>query len=195
MFTSKLDSSKRRGFALTEVLLSIAVIVIIGIVAYPLYENSKQNAQIDTVANAILETSKNMDLMFSNSKDYSVLGHNTGLTVGMDLMASQGLLPDAIKKDPVAGTYNSALGTTMLVEDVPPTQAIAGTKFYVGIRGLPKDACIKIITRLAPAFVGIMGDTMSFLIKAPNSPVDLNMMNHACEPYPTGTHTLWFANN
>jgi Tfp pilus assembly major pilin PilA len=46
--------SSKLGFALTEVLMAIAVIIVIGIVAYPLYRNAQANAKMTTLSNSLL---------------------------------------------------------------------------------------------------------------------------------------------
>lgn len=83
----------KKGFALTEVLLAIAVIVIVGITAYPLYKSSRQTADIEGLMNVISSLRKNVD------ENYNVLKNTEAQQSGQNfdqVLFNLGLIPDGI---------------------------------------------------------------------------------------------------
>lgn len=89
MLNKKLPKKKKKGFALTEVLLSVAVIVIIGIAAYPLYQNSRTSSTVEQMANEITQISTNLQKVNNGQGNYN--------GASLDVLKNTGLLPDTLK--------------------------------------------------------------------------------------------------
>jgi Tfp pilus assembly protein PilE len=83
-------AKKRKGFALTEVLMAIAVIIIVGIAAYPLYTNSRENSDVEAVINKIVNLKSIVDQNLTNVNQVAQLG---GDNLDQELV-QLGLVPD-----------------------------------------------------------------------------------------------------
>jgi type II secretory pathway pseudopilin PulG len=96
-------NNKKKGFALTEVLMAIAVIIVIGIVAYPLYTQSRQDAAVNQVYNDIALVRTTVD----TNRDTILSGQNSAQGSGgfdvLTWMYGQHILPDGIVQDPLNG--------------------------------------------------------------------------------------------
>ena len=145
----------KKGFALTEVLLAIAVIVIIGIAAYPLYKNARTSSEVEVTANdlAILDT--NLHVLYA--------GHNYD-TVTNKLIEDSGMAPEDLKTG-ISGTWVNAWGGVVQVQ--PQTYGLGNNYMYtVVLTQVPPDACQKLVTRVAPNFT-LIGATAIYSIKRP----------------------------
>lgn len=73
----KKHNIKKLGFALSEVLLAIAVVVIVGITVYPIYENSRQNAKDQNLANELMLLDQYVKQKYSSSSNGAVFTDNS----------------------------------------------------------------------------------------------------------------------
>lgn len=99
-----INQIKRGGFALTEVLLAIAVIIIIGIAAYKLYVNAKISAEVEQVNNTVTQVLATGDTYRQTFRRQAM---QSGMYVDvMKFLGDGGLLPADMKlaTQSVAGT-------------------------------------------------------------------------------------------
>jgi Tfp pilus assembly protein PilE len=83
-------AKKRKGFALTEVLMAIAVIIIVGIAAYPLYTSSQENSDVEAAINKLVNLKSLVDENFTNANEVAQFGGNNM----QQQMVQLGLVPD-----------------------------------------------------------------------------------------------------
>jgi type II secretory pathway pseudopilin PulG len=147
----------KKGFALTEVLMAIAVIIIFGIVAYPLYRTAHLNSQVETLANDVARIQTNTQSLFAGLPN---AGYNltNGGTLNTTFLNTLGLLPE----DFTCSTTNNYCTTIEgPIFTVSPSLAgaapnlPAGAGFTIGIVNLSSDMCVKLGQRVAPEFQGI----------------------------------------
>lgn len=196
MKITKLHTRKTglHGFALTEVLLAIAVIVIIGIAAYPLYKNARTSSEVEAMANDIAIIQTNAQTLYSGQSSY------TGIS--MDQLNSAGLVPDDLKAtDSSSGTptttYTNSWGGAVTLVPAPGGVLTAGAGFTIGMAGIPQTACTQLVNRVAPSFLGIAkdvgkGDVKGGTPAAPTTKVNLSALATACDPTTNATGTLYF---
>ena len=159
-----------KGFALTEVLLAIAVIVIIGIAAYPLYKNARTSSEVESMANdiAIIETST--QTLYSGQSAF------TGLTPTQ--LENAGMVPDDLKTGTV-GTWNNAWGGTVSIAPAS-NGAAADSLFAVTVSNIPQSACTQLVNRVAPSFLMIGDTSTADSIKPMNGKVNINNIANVC---------------
>jgi type II secretory pathway pseudopilin PulG len=138
-------NSSKKGFALTEVLMAIAVIIIIGIAAYPLYRNARVSSQVEGTANDLALLQTNVQTLYSGQPNY------TGLTPSQ--IETAGLAPDDIKTGTV-GTWDDTWGGLIFVAPLAATEGNyqANSLFTVSLANVPTGACTQLVNRVAPAF-------------------------------------------
>jgi prepilin-type N-terminal cleavage/methylation domain-containing protein len=56
-----MKTKNKKGFALTEVLMAIAIVLIIGISGYQLYDTSRQNSIVEGLMNGMVDLKTNLD--------------------------------------------------------------------------------------------------------------------------------------
>ncbi len=125
--------SGKKGFALTEVLLAIAVIVIIGISVYPIYLSSKSNADVQNVVNTVTQIGLNTDRLYSRQTTY------TGIS--MSVLRDAGMLPDTITDTTNftniwGGTYSISVGVA------------SNNVYWITVTNIPKAECTKYVTMI-----------------------------------------------
>lgn len=189
MKITKLNTHKAglRGFALTEVLLAIAVIVIIGIAAYPLYKNARTSSEVEAMANDIAIVQTNAQTLYSGQSSYA------GIT--MDQLNTAGLVPDDLKTctgtTTVTCTYNNSWGGVVSLVSSPSVQIPKDSGFTIGMTVVPQTACTQLVNRVAPSFLAIGTTAGAGDIKSPATPkVDLTALGTACGK--TGGASLYF---
>lgn len=147
----KNQKKNKKGFALTEVLLAIAVIVIIGIAAYPLYKNARTSSEVEAMANdmAIIQTSS--QTLYSGQSGYA---GPPGISTAQ--LETAGMAPDDLKTSG-AGPWQNSWGGTVTV--LPTTATVAGLNagsgFTIELTNVPTTACTQIVNRVAPSFLAI----------------------------------------
>jgi type II secretory pathway pseudopilin PulG len=151
--------NKRKGFALTEVLMAIAVIIIVGIAAYPLYTSSRTNADVTQRANEVVALNSYMQELFSQQQDSSAL-EGTGYASLID-------------------SFNQTTGYDL--DDTRTTLRVNSLSYGTGSpRGfviafmqssVPEKDCVGLMQTLAPVFDGMMtgGPSGTNVIKNDNA--------------------------
>jgi prepilin-type N-terminal cleavage/methylation domain-containing protein len=76
------NNKRKSGFALTEVLMAIAVILIIGIGGYQLYATSRENAEVNGLINGMADLKTNLDKSLPSNQSYMFgqQNFNVGIT-------------------------------------------------------------------------------------------------------------------
>lgn len=155
MKITKLHARKAglRGFALTEVLLAIAVIVIIGIAAYPLYKNARTSSEVEAMANDIAILQTNAQTLYSGQSSY------TGISIGQ--LKGAGLVPDDLGVADSSATKgtNSWGGDVTIDPSVALGGVTAAAGFTITFTGIPQSACTQLVNRVAPSFLVISDGT------------------------------------
>jgi prepilin-type N-terminal cleavage/methylation domain-containing protein len=64
------NNKKKKGFALTEVLMAIAVVLVMGIGAYELYSTSRENAEVNGLINGMADLKTNLDKSLPANQSY-----------------------------------------------------------------------------------------------------------------------------
>lgn len=149
---SRSNTKNKKGFALTEVLLAIAVIVIIGIAAYPLYKNARTSSEVEAMANDIAILQTNAQTLYTGQSSYN------GLTIG--LMKGAGLVPDDLGVVDSTSTKgsNSWGGDVTILPNATVGSLVANSGFTIVFTGVPQSACTQLVNRVAPSFLAI-GDS------------------------------------
>jgi Tfp pilus assembly protein PilE len=131
---NKNKNKKRKGFALTEVLMAIAVIIIIGIAAYPLYKHARVNADVEKYNTLIV--SLNDYVVKNYSSQPSTAGLDSTFLTLFD--NSTGLLsqdnlnqPGAIELEP----FSTTKGYVIAIEN-----------------GMPLEDCVGLVSDMLPQF-------------------------------------------
>lgn len=106
----------QKGFALTETLLAIAVIVILGIAGYKMYKESRNHADIMVAINGVTELKKNIDTNFQGKTNASFAGQNFA-----QVLVNLGLVPQEINMAPIEGFPNFGYKEYMIDPDYGPT--------------------------------------------------------------------------
>jgi type II secretory pathway pseudopilin PulG len=136
---------KKRGFALTEVLMAIAIIIIIGIVAYPLYTSSRNKAQTMQLADSMVAFNVYIQNLLSQQQDTTYLSNETSQQIIDQFNASQSYnLPDD--------------GTTLQVGAWSPQY------FFVTFQGniIPQSSCVDFVNTIAKSYDYVMVYTNDF---------------------------------
>ncbi len=176
--------NKRKGFALTEILLSIAVIVIIGIVAYPLYKNARESAQVEQIANDMAILMKNSNLLFPTQSYTEIKAQTTdrGITM-MDLLNQNGLVPDDLKSDDAGNPYTSPFGGYFVVAGLVSHDSIPyddSGRFSIQMSNIPTNLCPKLIARIAPSFTSIFTTINKDFVKEPQTAISADSIARVC---------------
>ncbi len=188
------QSPKRKGFALTEVLLSIAIIVIIGIVVYPLYANARESAKIESVKNAATQILATGDIY---SKSFKSQAMSSGQYVDvMKFYAASGILPD--------GLTDAGMGP------VGEYYLVDGTAWKIGYNFLPdgrsnmfvstgnegQKECIPLFKVFAAMTKGqlVLNNGQAPYYYKSGDPIDTVALTAACavDPYGYGMYTFLF---
>lgn len=192
--------NKNKGFALSEVLLAIAVIIIIGISAYGLYSSARTTATVEQAVNDAKEIQINVSKMG--------LDKNNALVAlrGEVLLANMGLMPDDLEYDPGflgMSWYQNKDGVFFQVTSSGsgsvPNWSQGGVT--LSIRNLPSTTyCVKLATALAPSYAGVGSNPNDDSIKGATTTnsIDVNALNAACQKHSFGASNgidgLWFTN-
>ncbi len=171
----------QKGFALTEVLLSIAVIIIIGVASYPLYKEASTSNKVEDMANQIAILQTNVHTLYAGQSSYA--------GISIDQLNTSGLVPEALKT-----YFNNGASTTTFYKNVwggniMITSSVAGmgmpanSAFAISLWDVPQDACVKLANRVAPAFMSIRG-AGPLVVKNVNEKVDIDALNTACSNKP-----------
>ncbi len=167
------NGTKNSGFALTEVLLAIAVIVIIGIVSYPLYKNAQTSSKVEEMANTLAILSTNAQTLKQGQSNFN--------QINIVMMDWNGMVPDEIK--PIA----SSMGTNPWggFVNLTPTQDWTGlaqnTGFMITVTNIPSDSCVKLVNRVAPSFLTILDAHLEFIKDTTTNKVDVLKLTKGCE--------------
>ena len=136
------NNKKKNGFAITEILLSIAVIIIVGVSAYALYSRSRSDSNMNIIEHnvSMLQTA------------LTKFDRNTLVSSRMDIetLGKLGLVPDSINKDS-SGEWRDSTGTSYLVL----VSGIGYSKFVIRMRDIKGDECASLTTRLSRSFSNV----------------------------------------
>ncbi len=190
MFISSFNKQiKKKGFALTEVLLAIAVIVIIGIAAYPLYKNARTSSEVEAMANDIAILQTNAQTLYSGQSSFT--------TITEKQLEDAGLAPDDLKTA-TSGVWNNSWGGFVYLKPSPAIGGLAANAgFTITLTAIPQSACTQLVNRVAPSFlaigIGTDGTSNDGSIKGGNATnmtkVDVTKIAAAC---PAAGGTLAF---
>ncbi len=137
----------RKGFALTEVLLAIAVIIIIGVSAYPLYANSKRSSMVEEAANDMAVIQSGVEKLYTGQGGYRNLSIATIQDVG--IIPEKMQLPDGAGGSgylifPWGGPTSGKLAVLPITSGIIPDYS----GFVIGIQDMPLDVCTQLIQEL-----------------------------------------------
>ncbi len=159
------------GFALTEVLLAIAIIIIVGIAAYPLYKNARTSSEVEEMANDIAILQTNTQKLYFGQSGYA--------GINLNILNNAGLVPDDLKPVTVAGNGTNVWGGSVFLAPGPTIE----NGFAIAMTNVPKSACTQLITNIAPSFLVIGTTTGSSYIKdetTNKNKIDIAVLNQAC---------------
>jgi prepilin-type N-terminal cleavage/methylation domain-containing protein len=192
MKITKLHSRKTglRGFALTEVLLAIAVIVIIGIAAYPLYKNARTSSEVEAMANDIAVIQTNTQTLFSGQSSYAGLN--------MDLLNTAGMVPDDLRGDdggtPPVSTYTNSWGGDVTIAATGASDPLPqNAGFTIILTKVPKSACTQLVARVAPSFLAIGTSSQKDVMKTVTGKVDVAQTATSCNNVGAGASLAFTA--
>jgi Tfp pilus assembly protein PilE len=137
--------NKRKGFALTEVLMAIAVIIIVGIAAYPLYSSARSKAQVESYTTTLVSLNDYIVKEFTGQTDVSALSSGA--------FQSQ-LLTDFSNS---TGIPISNAGSTTY--QVSPFMTSEYPKSYdIVVYQVPNNDCVALLQSAAPLFDTVLVD-------------------------------------
>jgi type II secretory pathway pseudopilin PulG len=188
------NKNKNKGFALTEVLMAIAIIIIIGIVAYPLYSHARTEANINQVINDVTILQKDMDTVFQGQ-----YGNITTMLESDYDIQQMGLAPDDLNFE--SGSYwqipsGGYIQTYPIEDSGGPIAPNAG--YVISITQIPQAECTELGVRLAPLFqaVGVMpGDGSIKGNGTYKDSVNIDLLNSICSNSSQSNHALYFQNS
>ena len=145
----------RNGFALTEVLLAVAVIIIVGVSAYGLYANARNSARVEAMANDMVSIKTSAKMIYSGQGSYNPppAGSNNLTTL---VLEKAGMAPPDLKTD-VPGVWKNTYGQIFvgITRNTSPIAPFQSDWYLLSINinaNIDPASCSKLITRVAPFF-------------------------------------------
>lgn len=187
------NNNRKGGFALSEVLLSITIIVIIGIVVYPLYTNARRQAKIEQIKNVVTALMANSD---ENRITYRH-GATTSVFSVLDYLKNTGGLPDHMTDEgpsPWGGDFYSIVDmeAQMAYLFLPDGRS----NMIIELYNSEQPECVDLFKTLAPLTQGQLdlsnGTNPYYYVSGQQ--IDTSALVNACavDPYGTATYTFIF---
>ncbi len=133
-----MKTKTQKGFVLSEVLLAIAVIIIVGICIYPMYSANRDKLKVNHEVGFVTSLNTSIDKFFGAY--HSLAGLNTAMMVDQGLMPSETIYKngDETTKE-IVNIWDGA------IEINPDTQDNDKSKYIIVYRQLPSYTCIGLI--------------------------------------------------
>ncbi|MEY2167617.1 MULTISPECIES: prepilin-type N-terminal cleavage/methylation domain-containing protein [unclassified Rhodanobacter] len=188
------QNKKKKGFALTEVLLSIAVIVIIGIVAYPLYASSRDAATVEKIRNEATMVLSSAD---TSSKSFRSQAMSDGQYFDvMKYFEATGQLPEGLTHTGfgIMGERYAIDGTdwTMEYNFLPDGRS----NMWIAAGNDGQKQCIPLFKTFAAMTKGqlVLNNGTAPYYYVSGEPIDTAKLTAACavDPYGYGMYTFLF---